>query len=108
VRDQHDYESMTIEELRGHLVRVSKELASWLYASETAKRDHNAAYNEALGLGYKNVSEARANAEIQSGMAQREVHTAEAHVQFYRTIRDLISALIDEQVITRDLATLTG
>lgn len=97
MRDDNDYQAMTRPDLRIHLQRVCKELATWEYALSTARVELNRWWTD----GYTNSSarsttERKAEAEVHAGGFQREVYETEGYVRFYSTIRNLIVELLHD------------
>lgn len=95
MRDENDYASMSREELRVHLDRVSRETSSWIYALANAKkelnRNFNEAYNESRG---KSVAERRMDAELLTTQDKNDVFEYEGMVAYCTAIRDLLVTLL--------------
>ena len=95
MRDDIDYQAMEPPELRSHLQRVAKEVATWSFAVQSAKQELNRYYID----GYRNsrsrsVTERKMEAEMASEMFFREVLEAEGQLMFHSAIRDLIVELL--------------
>lgn len=95
MRDDNDYQGMSREELRFHLQRVAKELATWEYALSTARMEQNRWWTDGYSTSSaKSTTERKAEAEVHAGPYQREVYEDEGYVRFYTVIRDLILELL--------------
>lgn len=100
MRDDFDYHSMDRPELRSHLERVAKELATWSHALQGHRAEEHRYYID----GYKNstaraVTERKMEAELASDFEHRQTLEAEGMVLFWTAIRDLIVTLLREDVI---------
>ena len=97
MRDDFDYHSMGRPELRSHLQRVAKELATWSHAWREALAEEHRYYID----GYKNstaraVTERKMDGELSADFEHRGALQAEGEVLFYTAIRDLIVTLLEE------------
>jgi uncharacterized Rossmann fold enzyme len=95
MRDDFDYHSMERPELRSHLERVAKEVATWSHATYQARAEEHRYYID----GYKNstaraVTERKMEAEIHSDFEHRQALDAESNLLFWTAIRDLIVVLL--------------
>jgi len=95
VRDEHDYASMGVAELRTHLERVTKELSTWTAALGSIRKDRHVefltAYGESNG---KSVADRRMEAEVATAHLQAEILEYEGLIGFHTAIRDLIVQLL--------------
>jgi len=95
MRDDNDYQAMTSADLRLHLQRVCKELATWEYALSVARVEQNLWWTDGYSTSTaKSTTERKAEAEVHAGPSQREVFENEGYVRFYTVIRDLIVGLL--------------
>lgn len=95
MRDDHDYASMSVDELRTHLERVVKELSTWTTALASVRQDRHRAFCEAYGASDgKSVAERRMDAEVATAITQGEILEYEGIVAFHTAIRDLIVILL--------------
>lgn len=90
---------MPVEELRVHLTRVCKELASWSYALGQAKKEQNRYFVD----GYRNstgksTAERRMDAEVNSEQRLSDMHDTQGSVDFYSVLRDLIVQLLKHPI----------
>jgi hypothetical protein len=96
MRDEHDYASMGVAELRQNLERTVKELSTWTMALASIKKERHVAflesYNESQG---KSVAERRMEAEMATARDQAEIIEYEGFIAFHTAIRDLIKSLLD-------------
>ena len=95
MRDDNDYRAMDRDDLRMHLQRVAKELATWEMALSLAKVEQNRYWTDGYAMSTaRSTTERKADAEVHAGPFQRELYEAEGNVRFFTVIRDLILELL--------------
>jgi len=95
-RDEREYATLSRQELRAELDRISKSLAAWHVALGSAKIEHSQVFLEAYSQSTgKSVTERRMEAEYAAGMEQRQIYEAQAQVDFCTTTRDMIVVLLE-------------
>jgi hypothetical protein len=102
MRDEHDYASMGVVELRQNLERVVKELSTWTAALANVKKDRHVtflqAYSDSQG---KSVAERRMDGELATAITQSEIIEYEGLIGFHTAIRDMIVVLLSS--VTADV-----
>jgi hypothetical protein len=97
MRDDNDYHSMNRIELRAHLVRVAKELATWQYALSQSAVEESRYWTDGYShSNAKSTTERKAEADVHAGPFTREKLENQGYVGFFTTIRDLIVELLRE------------
>ncbi len=98
MRDDNDYAAMDVGDLRVHLTRVSKELATWSYALSCARREETLyfidGYRNSMG---KSIAERKMDGEVNASEYTREIRENEGYVAFWTAIRDLIVQLLKHE-----------
>ena len=73
MRDDHNYHSMNRIELRAHLERVAKELATWQYALAHSRIEESRYWTDGYSTSTaKSTTERKADAEVHAGPFTRE------------------------------------
>lgn len=98
-RDERDYASMTVDQLRSELVRVTQQLSSW--SESVAMQKANVlvpfleAYAAASDAGARSHAERMKQAEMATARDQASIIEADGKIAYFTAIRDMIVHLLD-------------